>query len=697
METTVVEVGYGIAAVAFLALFALTALSKLYSRQRLTLLIVAAANFIWAATIACGAFFAIPGWLLAVVEVARMASWLVFTIDLLGLLRQNAPELRLLKFLAIVLPAVVAGYISVQPALKAYGGLDWLPSGRAFWMLIPVAGLLLLENLFRNSDPDTRWATKHLCIAMGVIFAYDFFYFADAVFFGRANPTLYGGRGFVSAMMVPLLVLGVARSRTWPVAIHLSRHVVFHSFALIGAGLYLLAMGAVGFYLRRIEGDWGLTLQLVFLIGAAAILAVIFASGSLRARTKLFISRNFFSLKYDYRQTWMQFVDALSSANRELGLPRRLLNVTSDLMDSTGGGLWIRADQAEAYIPSVSSNLGDALPIEPFGSQFESWLNQRNTVIELTEAADQMRYPGLQIPEWLRTLTRAWLVIPLAHRDLMQGFIVLARPRIRRPLDWEDTELLMAIARQAASYLAEEKSTNALVEGRQLQLISRRFAFVAHDLKNIVGQLTLMLSNAQRFKENTKFRDDMLETIAHSVDRMNRLLQQLRSIGDDGATAIQPIALDALLKEAVATWERERPGFSADLRPIEGSLQVPTERLRSLLDHLVQNAFDAAGVDGRVSVRAREVGNSAIIEVEDNGPGMDVEFVRHKLFRPFFSTKSTGFGLGAYQIREYVRSMGGRLEVHTAPGKGTTMQVHLPLTGNEQEGVSVIPQETIVS
>ena len=202
----------------------------------------------------------------------------------------------------------------------------------------------------------------------------------------------------------------------------------------------------------------------------------------------------------------------------------------------------------------------------------------------------------------------------------------------------------MAIGRQAASYLAEEQSANALAESRQLQLISRRFAFVAHDLKNIVGQLTLMLSNVERFKDNPKFRDDMVETIAHSVDRMNGLLQQLRSMGDDAATATsKPIALDVMLKEAVATWERERPGFSAELEPIGGLLQAPTERLRSVLDHLVQNAFDAAGAEGRVALRARAVGNSAIIEVEDNGPGMDVEFVRHKLFRPFFSTRVDRF------------------------------------------------------
>ena len=565
-------------------------------------------------------------------------------------------------------------------------------------MLIPVAGLLLVENLFRNADRDARWAIKHLCLAIGVIYTYDFFYFADAMFFGRPNPTLYGARGFVSAMMVPLLVLGVVRSRTWPVAIHLSRRVVFHSFALVGSGLYLLAMGAAGFYLRRMAGDWGLTLQIVFLIGAASILAVIFASGSLRARAKLFISRNFFSLKYDYRETWMHFVRTLSSGNPELGLQRRLLDAVANLMESTAGGLWVRSAEEASYVPGVSWNLGEGLPAEPLGSPFEDWLGQHEEVIELAEAADARRYPNLQVPDWLRTLPRAWLVVPLVHRDRLQGFIVLGKPRTNRHLDWEDYELLQAIGRQAASYIAEEQSANALSDARQLQLFSRRFAFVAHDLKNIVGQLSLLLRNAERFKDNAQFRDDMVETVSHSVDRMSALLQQLRSMAETGEPATsEPVALDALLEETAATWQRERPGFSADLKPMHGLLRAPTEQLRSVLDHLVQNAFDAAGSEGHVALRARLVGNSALIEVEDDGPGMDLDFVRQKLFRPFRSTRSTGFGIGAYQIREYVRSMGGRLEVRTAPGMGTTMQVLLPLVTSDHEGASALRLEAVDS
>jgi signal transduction histidine kinase len=110
---------------------------------------------------------------------------------------------------------------------------------------------------------------------------------------------------------------------------------------------------------------------------------------------------------------------------------------------------------------------------------------------------------------------------------------------------------------------------------------------------------------------------------------------------------------------------------------------------------LVQNAFDATGSEGHVALRARRVDDSVLIEVEDDGPGMDSDFVRHKLFRPFRSTKSTGFGIGAYQIREHVRSMGGRLDVRTAPGRGTTMQVSLPLVTADHEGTSALRLEVV--
>lgn len=680
MTAGIVEIGYVASAAAFLALSVLTAFSGVRPGLRCMLLLVAGTNIAWALAIASLTLVTFPSWLLLLAEVARIASWLVFTVVLLGLLQQNAAELRLLKVLALAVPALVAVYILLQPALVVATAIEWLPSGGALWLMFPIAGLLLLENLYRNADEDTQWATKHLCIGIGVIYAYDFFYSAEAVLFGRADPTLYAGRGFVSAMMVPLIAVGVLRARTWPVSIQLSRQVVFHSFVLVGSGLYLLTIASAGLYMRRWGGDWGTVVQIIFLIGAVAMLIVIFASNALRARIRLYISRNFFAQKYDYREVWLNFVQTLSSGDPGASLQRRLLDAVSGLMESTAAGLWVRGADG-AFVPVADWNLGQDLPVEPEGSQFADWLGRRQDVIALAEATDAHRYPGLCIPDWLRTLRRAWLVVPLIHRGRLQGFIVLGESRSERHLDWEDVELLQAIGRQAASYVAEEQSVNALADARQIEAFSRRFAFVAHDLKNIVGQLSLLLRNAERFKDNPEFRDDMLETVSHSIDRMSGMLEQLNSISQQAPAADgEDVRVDVLLEEIAAAWRGARANFSTELAPLPGSLRVPRDRFRSVVEHLMQNAFDAAGADGQVALRAGSGPEGVVIEVEDDGPGMEPEFVRHHLFRPFNSTRTNGFGLGAFQVREHVQSLGGRLDVRSTPGLGTTMQVRLPLT-----------------
>jgi putative PEP-CTERM system histidine kinase len=697
MAATFVEIGYGASAAAFLALLVLTAFSRIQSTPRSMLLVVAGANIVWALAIIGLTLVPLPSWSLIIAEVGRIASWLVFSVVLLGLLRQSAAELWLLKVLGVTAPVLLGAYILLQPVLKGYTGIEWLPSGDPLWLMFPIAGLLLLENLYRNADSDTRWATKHLCLGIGFIYAYDFFYFAEAVLFGRADATLYAGRGFISAMMVPLIAVSVMRARTWPLAIQLSRRVVFHSFVLFGAGLYLLIMSAVGLYVRRLEGDWGAVLQVVFLVGAVAMLIVIFASSALRARMQLFISRNFFSLKYDYRETWMHFIRTLSSGDPNSSLQRRLLDAVSGLMESTGAGLWVRSADEGTFVPVATWNLGPALPSEPAGSPFGDWLSRHHDVIELSEAADANRYPGLCIPDWLRTLRRAWLVVPLMHRDQLQGFIVLGEPRSDRHLDWEDCELLQAIGRQAASYVAEEQSLNSLADARQIEAFSHRFAFIAHDLKNIVGQLSLLLRNAERYNDNPEFRQDMLATVSHSVKRMGAMLQQLQSISQGAASDVETVPLGELLHELSAAWLGAGANFSADLASMPGSLLVPKEQFRSVVEHLLQNAFDATGADGRVTLRTRTENDCALIEVEDDGPGMDPDFVRHKLFRPFQSTRVAGFGLGAYQVREQIRSLGGCLDVRSEPGAGTTMQIRLPLTGSPRTGPAVRLSEEVDS
>ena len=107
------------------------------------------------------------------------------------------------------------------------------------------------------------------------------------------------------------------------------------------------------------------------------------------------------------------------------------------------------------------------------------------------------------------------------------------------------------------------------------------------------------------------------------------------------------------------------------------------DSLEQVLVHLVQNGIDASQGDVAVVVGVTTDGLHACIEIVDSGCGMSPDFVRNRLFKPFVSSKQGGFGIGAFEARELVRAMRGRLEVDSREGLGSRFIVRLPLAGAE--------------
>ena len=100
----------------------------------------------------------------------------------------------------------------------------------------------------------------------------------------------------------------------------------------------------------------------------------------------------------------------------------------------------------------------------------------------------------------------------------------------------------------------------------------------------------------------------------------------------------------------------------------------------------MQNAIDAGAAGSPVDVRLRNEAEAIKIIIEDRGSGMSEAFVRDELFKPFRSTKDAGFGIGAYESREIIRAAGGRLEVLSTPGEGSSFIIHFPVSGRLPEG-----------
>lgn len=210
---------------------------------------------------------------------------------------------------------------------------------------------------------------------------------------------------------------------------------------------------------------------------------------------------------------------------------------------------------------------------------------------------------------------------------------------------------------------------------------------MVHDLKNLVSQLSLLVSNAEKHKNNPEFQRDMLETVTHSVQRMKLLLQKLSRNATPERTA--PLCIDEVLQQAVVLKSAFEPTPVLKIEDAGLMVLADRERLERVVGHIIQNAIEATPKDGRVTIRLtqHDDGDAVIVEISDTGKGMNEEFIRERLFKPFETTKSAGMGIGAFESREYIRELGGMLEVMSQPPVGTTFKIVLPLYKLETQAV----------
>jgi putative PEP-CTERM system histidine kinase len=251
------------------------------------------------------------------------------------------------------------------------------------------------------------------------------------------------------------------------------------------------------------------------------------------------------------------------------------------------------------------------------------------------------------------------------------------QPRAPQSVNWENLDLLKTVGLQVASYLALNQAGHALAEARQFEGFNRLSAFIIHDLKNLVAQLSLVAKNAARHKHNPAFIDDAVGTIENAVNKMNKLMAQLQNADITGQN--RRLDLAAELREVVAAKRVGSPVPSLRLEVDEIAVSAEPERLSAVIGHVIQNAQDATPADGSVEVILRESDGQAIVDIRDTGCGMDAEFVKTRLFRPFDSTKGlTGMGIGAYECREVISALGGQVVVDSVPGRGTSFRLLLP-------------------
>lgn len=551
-------------------------------------------------------------------------------------------------------------------------------------LLVLVGGLVLVHNLYAGAAQQARLAIRWPALTATLLWGLDLNHYAIAFLTGDAPQVISALRGISAAVAAGLLAIG-ATAKSETLRFQPSRSVTFQSISLLLIGGYLSLMVAVSQWLSFVGEGYGRLLQVAFVAAVGAAGTFVALSPRLRAWLRVTLVKHLFRHRYDYRAEWLRFTSTIGHVGPESApLNERVIRAVSDITDSPAGLLLVPGDTgalhlaaqwnwAEAEVPSTAM---DQIALQPF---------EREGFIADLDAERRGAGAGLLLPEWLASDHRAWALVPLLHFGRLEGIVVLARPAHVRSLDWEDFDLLGVVGRQLASYLAEHAGQAALAEAARFDEFHRRIAFVMHDIKNLASQLGLLVRNAERHADNPEFRADMLLTLRNSTDKLNGLVARLSRYRPGSVEPTAPLAAEEVARSVVSQFQLHH---RLDLVE-HGRCEVlaSAEKLEQVLLHLVQNALDACPVGTPVVVAVGSDDTHGRIEVIDSGPGMSPSFIRSRLFRPFDSTKAGGFGIGAYEARELVRTMGGALEVDSKEGLGSRFTVLLPLAQRTREAM----------
>ncbi len=649
------------------------------NRQQLALIAALFLTALWGITMILAGPATLPTDLS---ETMRNLGWLNFLYALLKSGEQHKhPRTISMIYGALALVLLFQPVIDITMLLLPadYAGLGEaaLRTNQLLRMLFAIGAIVLVHNLYTVSAPEARWGISLPMAALAAIWAYDLNLYTIAYLTDSSPAELITTRGIIIALLAPVFAFGTQRNSEW--RIRLSRTVTFRSVSLLAIGVYLVGMILLASALQMMGGTYVRLAQITLIFGMSLTAMLVVPSGRFRAWLNVMIAKNFFQHRYDYRNEWMRFADTIGFPTDGAPFHERVVKSLADIFEAPAGLLLTRDDQSRLVLQARWNWPTAAVPTYAGNSQTIPFFERTGHIL-LMEAVrdgsdDSVEHQA--VPQWLYDETRAWAVVPLVHFGRLVGIAILAAPPLKRGLDWEDLDMMRVVGRQLASYLAEASSQQALTENRQFEQFNRRFAFVMHDIKNLVSQLSILARNAERHASKPAFQEDMIETLKSSVGKMNDLLVRLSQHSQAKHAAVEPLDIGRTIA-AVTYGKRLIYPIETESAPDLFALADPG-RVESILGHLIQNAIDAT-VDGSpIRISASRQDDWVAVRVTDHGCGMTEAFVANQLFKPFESTKEGGFGIGAYEARVLAQSLGGQLHVDSRPGKGTRMTLLLPV------------------
>ncbi len=552
-----------------------------------------------------------------------------------------------------------------------FGGIG--KSFLIFLLLSSVVILVNLENTFRSLTPDSqgKMAFPLITLMMGFLF----------LVWSSSEMLLYSRLSLGSLLITSLLVLlnGLGflyfslRRKALQAKIYVGRQFVYSSALLFIVGLYLVGAGIVGKLVDSLGGSVKIYTSILASFAFIAALIFLLLSSSLKERIRGFVDRNFYRGRYDYRREWSRFSQELSSIidlNKLVGVIGKTISQLIDVREMA-----VLLPQREGdFVLFWGMNLRQEEAKIPQESTFLDWIWRYGKPVNLRQIED----PYKDVRENLQGLGTALLVPLISKRELVA---LLSLGEKKGGYSREDMEILETIGDHSAMAILNARLNQSLVATKQLESFHKLSSFIIHDLKNSVSTLSLLVRNAHLHLQDPDFQQSMLRTVTQAVEKMNSLMGKLKTVSQEGKISQGPVDLNSLVEGILSKLKlEERKGIEVE-KHLNGIPLVKgnPDLLEKVVLNLVLNGIEAMPQGGRLKLSTAKVPQEgrAELRVSDTGVGMSKGFIRNSLFKPFQTSKAKGLGLGLYQSKEIVEAHGGRIEVASKEGEGTTFTLKL--------------------
>jgi len=590
---------------------------------------------------------------------------------------------RLVLGILLPVPFLLAALSLLRPALDTMmlpGGFVALGPGgylsSLYLLVVSVMALASLEQTVRVVDESVRWEIKFLILGMAGFYATVIFVASKVLLYSFQYALLPQDALYIFTFIFPLsclLVLVSWRRSSGRLVIQVSQSFIYSSITLLAVGIYLIASSLIARWVSQ-WGTPGIQIEaIVFLLSIIALAAILLTT-QFRHRMRLWIRRNIFAGRYDYRHYWMEAVEKVRWEDDPKQTASALSQIVQKALGSIDVSVWLRQwNPNRLVLLCRSGNVGDHNSAEA-RDIIEKLVDVSEPVVE----ADLQKSPDSAELRDFMARTRAAILVPLVSSNRIVGILTVGSDRSGHHFDRESLEFLGVLGNHAASEFHKYELLATLVEAKEMQAFNSFSTFLLHDLKNFASTLSLIARNAERHHGNPDFQRDAFHSVLDTAEKMKRLCNTLRSFSTSLAANRKLEDLNKIVRAAAGELETTLArSLQLDLEEIP-SVNLDVEEFRRVIQNLLLNAHQATAADGKIVLRTRYENGAVAFSVEDNGKGMPAEFLEKDLFQPFRTMKSDGLGVGLFQCKKIIEAHGGTISVESVEGKGTTVCVRLP-------------------